>query len=219
MAGSRQTGTRVHSRCRFIPMLPVAIVVLSAMTSFCSALEPGRATIPKQALPQCRAVSLSASYLAQISPHEGPGFLIQLRNATLAPFLVPLPVPLSVHWYATSGSGWVWRASSGVGGGALLDALHQSGPVFAAAEPASLVPLEVRLVAPGETFAWTASFQQRPTLRYMPGCEHCNYPRGGEYRAVLSYALLPGPYGQETSWLSCGLRSNPVDMPPVSDLR
>ena len=114
-------------------------------------------------------------------------------------------------------SRWSWRASSGAGGGGLLDALRNMAPVLAAAEPAGLVPLEARRVAPGENLTWTVGFQQSPTLRYMPGCEHCNYPRTGEYRAVLGYASLPGAYQQEVPWLGCGLRSNPVVMPPVGE--
>ena len=207
----------MNRRRRIIWMVTAATLVFFVTNVFCFAQQRTHAPLSSRALPQCHAVTLHASYLAQVTAQAGAGFLIELHNATPTPFLISLPVALSVHWYAQSGGKWVWRASSGVGGGALVDALRGAGPVFAAAEPTSLVPLEVRLIAPGETYTWLASFQQSPTLRYMPGCEHCNYPREGRYRAVLGYALLPSAYEQETPWLSCGLRSNPVDMPPVSE--
>ena len=44
----------------------------------------------------------------------------------------------------------------------------------------------------------------------------CNYPGEREYQAVFAYAYLPGPGEHAPDLLQCGLRSDPVPMPPAA---
>ncbi len=162
-------------------------------------------------VPQCKEVSLHASYLAEEVPAQGPGFLLTIRNNTNQSIEVANPIPLSVHWYAFTSGRWLWRASSG-SGGTLVDALHESGPLFAVQAPAGAM----LSISPHEAYTWTAFNAQAPTLAYRPGCEHCGYSHEEQYQAVLAYALSPFKgSGQVSTLLPCGLRSQPVVMPPL----
>ena len=166
-----------------------------------------------QVVPQCTRVSFTASYLAQVSPGAGPGFLLAVSNDMDAAIKLAKPFPSSVHWFAQAGSGpWLWRASSG-SGGSLVDAFRERGPLVAYPLPASAEPREYLTIGPHQHLEWTESMRNNQTLRYRPGCQRCKNPEDLRYRAVLAYAYLPGP--AEQGLLPCGLRSEPVVMPPL----
>ncbi len=171
-----------------------------------------------QSVPQCSGVSLQASYLAEEKPGGGPGFLLEVRNRGNAPIAIVDPVPLSVHWYAASGGHWLWRASSG-SGGSLVNALRESGPLFAEQQPANSPELATRTISPHGSYRWTVFSGDMAALRYRPGCEHCNYGGERQFRAVLAYAYLAASTDHTPGLLRCGLRSAPVVMPPLPDLQ
>jgi hypothetical protein len=61
---------------------------------------------------------------------------------------------------------------------------------------------------------WVEAMRDDPAIAYRPRCAHCNYPGESQYQAVFAYAYLPGPDEQAAKLLPCGLRSDPVPMPP-----
>ncbi len=166
-------------------------------------------------VPQCRDVVLTAAYLAEEKPGSGPGFYLQIENRRNEPISIADPAPLSVHWYARSGGHWLWRASSG-DGGSLVNALHQKGPLFAE-QPSVINPVQqIRTIAPHGTYSWSVFTAQFPSLRYRPGCQHCTYLGEEQYHAVLAYAYVPAARAAAGTLLRCGLRSQPVVMPPLA---
>ncbi len=166
-----------------------------------------------QTVPQCRDVVLRAAYLAEAKPGEGAGFQVEIANNRATPIGVAEPVPLSVHWYAFSRGRWLWRSSSG-SGGALVNAYSLAGPVFAV--PFTRQTISVRTIAPHESYRWIAFAGEQPELRYRPGCQHCSYQGESNFRAVLAYAYLPSASTTVPNLLDCGLRSNPIAMPPLA---
>ena len=167
-------------------------------------------------VPQCRDVVLTAAYLAEEKPGSGPGFYLQIENRRNEPISIVDPTPLSVHWYARSGGRWLWRASSGEGG-SLVNALSEKGPLFAERANASAEQPGVRTIAPHSTYSWSVFSGQTPALRYRPGCQHCTYQGEEQYQAVLAYAYLPTVAASSSPLMRCGLRSEPVVMPPLAD--
>lgn len=169
---------------------------------------------PRTTVPLCsRGIRFTASYLAEVRPGSGPGFLFRIENHTSRPIRLAQPVPSSAHWYARVGSKWLWRASSG-SGGSYVNAINERGPVFAYRPQAtSFDPHYITVPAHGK-YQWAAGEKENPTLAYKPRCAHCNYPGERDYKAVFAYAYLP-PVGQRVEDLvTCGLRTNLVDMPP-----
>jgi hypothetical protein len=177
------------------------------------------ATTPAQhahlrTVPQCSGVTLSAAYLAEVNPGEGPGFLVVIANNTDQPVKLVQPIPSSAHWYAQTGTGpWHWRASTG-SGGALADAFAEHGPLLAYPAPAgaSSKP-EYVTVAPHGQVELAESMKNHPILNFHPGCQHCSNPADESFRAVLAYAYLPS--AADEGLLPCGLRSGLVVMPPL----
>jgi hypothetical protein len=167
-------------------------------------------------LPQCTAVHLKAAYLAQVTPSEGPGFLLTVTNDTEKPIRLAKPFPTSTHWYAQTGTGpWLWRASTG-SGGALENALREQGPLVVYSLPAvASKPAEYLTVGPHQHLELVQSMRSSPILRFRPGCERCSNPQDERYRAVLAYTYLPAPGSSEPDQLTCGLRSGPIVMPPL----
>lgn len=160
----------------------------------------------------CKGVKLTASYLAEAAPGAGPGFLFRLENQTGKTIRLVKPVPSSAHWYARVGDRWLWRASAGRGG-ALVNALLPAGPMFAWRPAApSADPQYIAVPAKG-AHEWIESMRDDPAIDYRPRCAHCNYPGESEYRAVFAYAVLPDE-NAAPDLLRCGLRSDPVPMPP-----
>lgn len=184
--------------------------VLAASRTPAGAASHKRA--PTSVLP-CRGVKLTASYLAEAEPGAGPGFLFRLENHTSQAVRLRKPVPSSAHWYARVGDRWWWRASAGRGG-SLVNALVPNGPMFAwrPATP-SADPQYVTVPAKGAQ-QWVESMRDNPAIAYRPSCAHCNYPGESDYQAVFAYAYLPGPEEHAPDLLRCGLRSDPVPMPP-----
>jgi hypothetical protein len=187
-------------------VLCAAMAVLPAM-----AAVQGRDTVP-----QCgRAVVFTANYLASAKPGEGPGFLFEIENRTAHPITLVAPVPSSAHWYARVGNMWLWRASAGRGG-ALVNAENVRGPVFVF-QPKDATAGDVKTVtipAHGRR-EWTAWMKDDAAIAYEPSCAQCNYPGEHDFRAVFAYAWLPARGQRIAHLLTCGLRSNPVDMPPL----
>jgi hypothetical protein len=158
-------------------------------------------------------IALSASYLAEAAPGQGPGFQFRIDNHTAHEIRLEQPVPSSTHWYARVGDRWYWRASAG-SGGSLVNALSEHGPMFAF-RPATPPDQTSYLVVPARgTQVWTEPILDNPAIAYQPSCAHCNYPGESDYRAVFAYAYLPAPQHDIPGLLHCGLRSQPVPMPP-----
>lgn len=206
------------------------------MLAAVSALPGLAAARGADTVPQCsRAVQFTANYLAETEPGQGPGFLFEIDNKTAHPITLVAPVPSSAHWYAQVGNLWLWRASAGRGG-ALVNAINTHGPVFVfrpkpdprgdskidpqsdpQSNPQSDTKNDPKLItipAHGR-HVWTEWMRDDSAIAYQPSCAHCNYPGERNFRAVFGYAWLP-PFGQHIDHLlTCGLRSNPVDMPPL----
>jgi hypothetical protein len=166
-------------------------------------------------VPACAGITLTASYLAESTPGAGPGFFFRIENKTAKPITLAEPVPSSAHWYARVGSRWLWRASAGAGG-ALVDAIQEKGPLFTYQPKTPPEHPEYLTVAAHGSQEWTQLMRDHPAIAYRPSCARCNYPGENEYRAVFAYAYLPHPLEHAPDLLRCGLRSNPVEMPPLS---
>lgn len=167
---------------------------------------------PATVLP-CKGVKLTASYLAIAAPGAGPGFLFRIENQTAKEIRLEKPVPSSAHWYARVGDRWLWRASAGQGG-ALVNALLPNGPMFASRAGTVAADPQYLIVAAKGAQEWVESMHDDPAIAYRPSCAHCNYPGERDYEAVFAYAYLPGPEEHAANLLRCGLRSDPVPMPP-----
>jgi hypothetical protein len=161
----------------------------------------------------CTGITLSASYLAEAAPGQGPGFQFRIENHTTREIRLEQPVPSSAHWYARVGNRWLWRASAG-SGGALVNALSEHGPMFAWQPPAPPDRPDYIVVAPHASQQWTEPMLNNPAIAYQPSCPRCNYPGENNYQAVFAYAYLPAPQEHAPGLLHCGLRSEPVPMPP-----
>lgn len=174
----------------------------------------GSAHVSGPYLLPCTGVALRASYLADVEG-KGPGFLFRIENRTQREIQLEQPVPSSAHWYALVGNRWMWRASAG-SGGALVDAERKNGPMFAF-QP-SRAPSEPGFLSirPHGSKEWTEPMRDNPAIEYRPSCGTCNYPGEKEYQAVFAYAYLPNPEEHATDLLRCGLRSEPVPMPPIA---
>lgn len=160
----------------------------------------------------CSGVALSASYLGDVSG-QGPGFLFRIENRTPRAIRLENPVPSSTHWYAQAGDRWLWRASAGWGG-SLVNAESPRGLMFAY-RPATPSPDPHYLTVPAHgTRQWTESMRNHPSIAYEPGCAMCGYRGETVYQAVFAYAYLPAPGENAPNLIRCGLRSDPVPMPP-----
>ena len=197
-----------------IARLPQTLLLFGTAALNCNHANP--ASIHSQIVPQCTNVTLTAAYLAEEKPGAGPGFLLKVQNNSRTPITTVDPAPLSVHWYAEIGAHWLWRASSG-SGGALVNALNSKGPLFAQALPSGAAS-QTRIVAAGDSYSWTVWTRNFPALAYHPGCQHCASLNEQRYEAVLAYAVRPPSSIAGPSLLPCGLRSNPVAMPPLPEL-
>jgi hypothetical protein len=174
------------------------------------------ARVPRQAqttVAPCKGVKLTASYLAEAAPGAGSGFLFRIENHTSKAIRLEKPVPSSAHWYARVGDRWLWRASAGRGG-ALINALNPTGPMFAWRAAASPSDPQYLTVPAKGTQQWVEAMRDNPSIAYQPSCAHCNYHGESDYQAVFAYAYLPGPDQHAPGMLRCGLRSDPVPMPP-----
>lgn len=190
-------------------VLCIPAIFLVALSTAAAGASHARTTVPLCS----RSIRFSARYLAEVRPGAGPGFLFRIENHTSRPIRLAEPVPSSAHWYARVGRKWLWRASSG-SGGSYVNAINERGPVFAyRPQAASSDPHYITVPAHGK-YEWAAGEHDNPTLAYKPRCAHCNYPGERDYKAVFAYAYLP-PLGQKVKDLvTCGLRTNLVDMPP-----
>jgi hypothetical protein len=176
-------------------------------------IRAGSTRHPGPYVSQCTGITLSASYLSEAIPGLGPGFQFRIDNHTAHDIRLEQPVPSSTHWYALVGSRWYWRASAGTGG-ALVNALSEHGPMFAY-RPLSPPARPVYLIVPARgSEQWIESMLDNPAIAYRPSCAHCNYPGESQYQAVFAYAYLPAPQEHAPGLLRCGLRSQPVPMPP-----
>ncbi len=214
-SAGQSAGPSLTAAFAAMPAIGLAAVLLGASAT--AAKRPVgdlHASVRQPALPQCQTVRLSASYLAEAAPREGPGFLITVANYTAEDIKLAEPFPSSAHWYAeTPGGKWLWRASSGFGG-ALVNAMNERGPLFGYRPGDSAVrPLYLTVPAHGQR-QWAEPVHANPILSYRPGCERCRNPGDAQFRAVLAYAYLPPEGSVVPGLLLCGLRSNLVVMPP-----
>ena len=169
--------------------------------------RPGPYVLP------CAGITLTANYLAEAAPGQGPGFLFRIDNHTAHPIRLEKPIPSSAHWYARVGTRWLWRASAGRGG-ALVNALNERGPMFAYRPVAAPEHPDYLTVAAHGSAEWAEPMLGNAAIAYQPSCPHCNYPGENVYEAVFAYAYLPGPQEDAANLLRCGLRSAAVPMPP-----
>lgn len=210
-------GRRLNSRLR-LPAVPVrAVVLLPFLVLF---LAPGGASslhssrTAAHIVPLCRGIDFSASYLAQAGAGQGPAFEFRLTNRTAAAIRLREPVPSSSHWFAWSGQRWMWRASAGAGG-SLADAFNEGSGLLVYPGLALRDPPRYLTIGARQSRQWTESQQESAVLEYKPGCSLCSYPGEREYRVIFAYAYLPGSKDTgDGNLLSCGLRSNPVPLPP-----
>jgi hypothetical protein len=165
-----------------------------------------------RSVPVCSGVTLSASYLTAVAADQAPGFRFTLVNDTGRDIRLAEPVPSSSHWYARVGNRWLWRASSGAGG-SFLDAGNERGQLIAFAPQREKAAGRFLILPAHQSKQWVESQVENPVLEYKPGCKLCSYPGEHEYQVVFGYAYRTGE-GQPADLLSCGLRSNPVPMPP-----
>jgi hypothetical protein len=189
-------------------------VIFTALTAM--AVSTGQAVTrhPGPYVPLCSHIALSASYLAQTGPENGPGFVFVIKNDTNKDIRLAEPVPTSAHWYAHVGTKWLWRASSG-SGGSFVDAYNEKGEVFAY-QPKDAPKNPLYLTVPAHaSHEWTETVHDHPSIAYRPSCAICNNPGEHEYRAVFAYAYVPHPEEHVDGLLACGLRSSPVVMPPL----
>lgn len=190
-----------------------AACLLAAAAVAAAGADPHPRTKPGSYVLPCAGITLSASYLAEAAPGQGPGFLFRIENHTAHEIRLEQPVPSSAHWYARVGNRWLWRASAGRGG-ALVNALNPKGPMFAYTPPdPSKAPQDLTIPAHGAQ-QWSEAMLNNPAIAYQPSCPLCNYPGESEYHAVFAYAYLPNAQEQTPELLHCGLRSEPVPMPP-----
>lgn len=190
------------------------LLCLSLLLCFAD-LRVAAAKHPGPYVPLCsRQILFTASYLAEKTPGDGPGYLFRIENNTPHAVTLAQPVPTSAHWYARVGAKWLWRASSG-SGGSFVDAVNERGPVFAyQPRESGSDPVYITVPAHGK-YEWTADEHDNPALSYRPGCERCNYPGEREYKAVFAYAWVPPPGAKPgKGLLTCGLRTALIDMPP-----
>lgn len=192
--------------------LPRTAMVALLLACACLPVCAGASDEASAAVMPCRQVTLSASYLGDVSG-EGPGFLFRIENGTARTIRLEEPVPSSTHWYARVGERWMWRASAGWGGSP-VNAENPRGAMIAyrpATPPAH--PQYVSIPAHSSR-QWTESMRDHPSIAYQPGCPMCRYTGESVYQAVFAYAYLPAAGEREPELLRCGLRSAPVPMPP-----
>ncbi len=196
-------------------MLTCRALFLTAITAFFpGALSTGAAVShPGPFVPLCTRITFTASYLAEAAPGEGPGFVFTIKNDTNKEIKLAKPVPSSAHWYAHVGSKWLWRASSG-SGGSFVDAYNEKGQVFAYQPKTAPTHPEYLTIPAHASQEWTETVRNHPSLTYRPSCAICNNPGEHEYRAVFAYAYVPHAQEHAEGLLPCGLRSEPVVMPP-----
>jgi hypothetical protein len=195
---------------RMRPGLALAALLIASSAVAVSAGIPRRV---QTTVAPCKGVQLTASYLAETTPGSGPGFLFRIENHTSKEIRLERPVPSSAHWYARVGDRWLWRASAGRGG-ALVNALIPQGAMFASRSAVSPRDPQYLTVPAKGSQQWVEAMLDNPAIAYRPSCAHCNYPGERDYEAVFAYAYVPGPEEHAPGLLRCGLRSDPVPMPP-----
>ncbi|HVJ06844.1 MAG TPA: hypothetical protein VM554_00520 [Acidisarcina sp.] len=123
-------------------------------------------------------------------------------------------MPTSAHWFTRDGEHWYWRASAG-GGGSLVDAMSPNGRMFAYRATRRIDASQLLRVPPHSQVEWEQGPHDNPALEFKPGCALCNHPEDREFRAIFAYAYLPHPQDRSIGLLPCGIRSSPVEMPPI----
>jgi hypothetical protein len=172
------------------------------------------AASPELQVPPCARISLTASYLAELKPGTGPTYHFRLSNETEHAIVLARPVPSSAHWFTRDGEHWYWRSSAG-GGGSLVDAMAPNGKMFVYRATQALASDKILKVAPHSTMEWEEGAKDNPALEFKPSCSICNHPSDREFRAIFAYAYLPLPQDKTLGLLPCGIRSSPVDVPPI----
>lgn len=191
-----------------LPCLLLLTALLSAHQGVAAAPNPELQVAP------CAHVSLSASYLAELRPGAGPTYHFRLSNESDHAIILARPVPSSAHWFTRDGDHWYWRASAG-GGGSLVDAMAANGKMFVYHAVRPIEPSQILKVAAHSVTEWEEGAKENPALEFKPSCSICNHPADREFRAVFAYAYLPLPQDRLLGLLPCGIRSSPVDVPPL----
>lgn len=194
---------------RKVPAITFLLVSLSAT-------HGGQASPihPESQVAACSKITLSASYLAEAKPGSGPTYHFRLFNGMGHAIVLAGPVPSSAHWFTRDGEHWYWRASAGAGG-SLVDAMSAHGKMFAYRGTKRVDPSQLLRVAAHSQVEWEQGPRENPALEYKPGCALCNHPDDRDFRAIFAYAYLPLPQDRSIGLLPCGIRSTPVEMPPI----
>lgn len=182
--------------------------IYSATLGRASAAPPGSQVSP------CLHIRLSASYLAEVRPGAGPTFRFRLSNDTPRAIVLVKPIPASAHWFTRDGQHWYWRASAG-GGGSLVDAMSPNGKMFVYRATKRVDPSQILRVSAHATAEWEQGAKENPALEFKPSCTLCAHPQDREFRGIFAYAYQSLPQDRSLGLLSCGIRSSPVEMPPI----
>jgi hypothetical protein len=171
-------------------------------------------TRPEFQVSPCPHITLSASYLAELRVGQGSSFHFRLSNDTSNQIRLAKPVPTSAHWFTRDGQHWYWRASAG-GGGSLVDAMSPNGKMFVYRATRRVEASQILEVPPHSVVEWEQGAKENPVLEFKPGCAMCSHPDDREFRGIFAYAYLPMPEDKSLGLLPCGIRSTPVDLPPI----
>ena len=191
-----------------LPCLLALVALLSVQRGGAAAANPELQVAP------CARVSLTASYLAELKPGAGPTYHFRLTNETEHPIVLARPSPA-----ARTGSPGM--ASTGIGEPLPGVADPWSTPWFPTGRclftgrPSHSHPAMILKVAPHSTTEWEEGAKDNPALEFKPSCSICNHPEDREFRAIFAYAYLPLPEDKALGLLPCGIRSSPVDVPPI----
>lgn len=201
----------LRERTQKTPAWTVSLCLISAL--LLGALPTGLAEHRPQlsSVPACKGIRFSANFLGNTG--EGSGFQFTLANNTEREIRLIEPVPSSAHWYALSHNRWLWRASSGAGGG-LFDPMNERGRLVVFKVPPERTSGRSFAVKPHQSRSWVENERENPVLQYKPGCPLCSYPDEYEYHVIFAYAYLPEDKQNGNGLLACGIRSKPVPMPP-----
>ena len=189
-------------------------------TLFCGLFFVSQSAVPvaggsaqKLSVPACKGVQFSASYLSTTYPYKAPAFQFTVKNDTNQEIRFEEPMPSSSHWYALEQGRWLWRASNGAGG-SLVDATDERKGLIVYQPSYPRIPGKFFSVKPHQVSQWIESEVENPVLAYNPRCPICSYPGERVYQVVFAYAYLPDEQQKAAGFVTCGVRTKPVPMPP-----
>jgi len=100
-------------------------------------------------------------------------------------------------------------------GGSPVDAMAPNGRMFVFRATKRVDPGQILRVPAHGTAEWEQGAKDNPALEFKPSCKICDHPQDREFRGIFAYAYQPMPQDHSLGLLACGIRSSPVDMPPI----